>query len=176
MTNLVEFKDTRTDVIGAAFTIDGEKFDALCAKAALSPLTQVRVTLIDAVEDAPPHGGIRKCDDPEADVPFDLTNDEWEVTIPVSDRIEFSEKAVARVNRNLLHTLRHIAQERNFIGFFGAEEEELELTAAVSFFAGPVLERDAYLVERSIKESPEANCLLPEQVTLAEDPVVEDVK
>jgi hypothetical protein len=167
--------DKRTDVMGAGFTIDPEKFDAMCATAAISPLVKIDVVLINASEDAPPHGSIRAkkivpegvSEDDEEKVDYDYM--EWSVGLPVSDRMEFSDKAVERVNRNLLHTLRHLSQVCNMASFF----VDMQLINGVAALAGPVMEADAYKVERTIKEVPEARCLLPQPVALAEDPVVE---
>ena len=157
------FTDERTDVIGASFDIDGAKFDALCAMASLSPLVKIDLQLIDATEDAPPHGAVRSKDD---------DSDEWELVLPVSDRMEFSDKSVMRVNRNLLHTLRHIAQMLNIRTFF----PDTDLANGAMMLSGPVLEEDAYRCEKTIKELPKACCLTPKQIALAPDPVLGDPK
>lgn len=159
---LTTFVDNRTDVIGAEFDIDTSKFEGLCALAALSPLVQVSITLTDATEDAPPHGALCKDDG-------DVHDGVWGIELPVSDRLEFSDKAVERVNRNLLHTLRHLSQVCMVTEFFPDE-----VSGAVMGFGGPAMEQDAYLTERKIKEVPDARCLLPKVVTLAQDPVVEE--
>ena len=161
------YTDNRPDVMGVALDIDAQKFTDLCALAGMPLTAQVDVALVAVdPEHADYHG---TC------TPVDENPDHWQVELPVSDRFEYSDKAVERVNRNLLHVLRHGAQIGNYMRFFGPADGmegetkmmRMSLVSKMIAATGKGLEIDAYAVERSIKDDPSKRCLTPQPVVLA---------
>jgi hypothetical protein len=150
---LISFDDSRTDRLGLTFDLDEKVLAELCAHVGVPEDVEVRIRLTEKDVEGEGQGGAMILAESECSP---VT---YSVGVATSDRLEFTNESIRRVNRNLAHELRHVAQANHLIAFYG-----LKLGAALWASSWQVHEADAYMSERSMKDRPELWPLTPEVV------------
>ena len=155
--------DERPMVMGLSFELDPVRLSNLMLHVGLPEelLSKVEVHLIDVDPEQPKHSGgvakvLKKTSHPEVDGEF-LTVQKHVVHLRVSDRPEFSEKSVIRINRNLCRALKTLA-----IGYHLASLAGSEVGGAAALnMALPVWSKVAYDAEQGVKADDSLRPLRP---------------
>lgn len=143
----VSFKDDRQP-LGQRFECDPEHLHSMCKFVGIPDGTRLQVVLSNVVKDH---------EIGELATEYDRKgNCRYTANLAVSDRLEFSADAIRRINRNLAHELRHIAQHAILTSTF-----DKPIAEAVLMTANKVFCHEALLAERAVKSMPEVWALSP---------------
>lgn len=154
---MFSLSDKRTDVIGAGFSVLPAALKDMCSYANLPEDFPLEIHLVDAVE----------CRD---HAHFGIGSEGFLIEVPVGDALEFSPKAIRRINRNLFMGLRWYAQSYALQSNFTDEIAAMLLVQSKN-----LLNQEAYAMAKVlIREKPNLCALQPEKVELAPDPVVKN--
>lgn len=136
--------DTR-NTLGVNLTLDEERMTDLMIQCGLSPETDIEVQLVPSLEG-------------EDDVPPMLLKTETvQFQIPVQDRLEFSDKSLEHVNRDLVKMVRVYASMMVMINHFGTDVGSFLVKRTFHFIS-----REAHQVARNLcKSHPEVFALVP---------------
>ena len=152
--------DARPDVLGMSLSLDAERFNDAKAACGMSPEQTVIIKLVPV-----PDSDIKGQTATSVGVKYNPETPQKPPTllVPVQDRLEFTDKAVSRINRSVVMGLRMLAGELLFLGFYPEPVAKAFLT-----HGGSLLMSEGYEFARNyVVDRPDRYILTP--VVAADD-------